>query len=41
MGITEVKPKNQIFAIIPTELSLEHYNMSHNINEEGIRGAAL
>ena len=25
MGITEVKPKNQRFAITPTELSLEEY----------------
>ena len=41
MGITEVKPKNQRFPITPTELSLEGYDMFHNINEDGVRGTAL
>ena len=41
MGMTEVKPKNQRFRITPTELSLEDYDMFHNINEDGVRGTAL
>ena len=41
MGMTEVKPKNQRFRITPTELSLEDYDMFHNINEDGFRGTAL
>ena len=31
MGITEVKPKNNRFPITPIELSLEDYDMFHNI----------
>ena len=41
MGITEVKPKNQRFAITPTELSLEEYDLFHNLNDNGVRGTAL
>ena len=41
MGITEVKPKNQRFAITPTELYLEEYDIFHNINDDGVRGTAL
>ena len=41
VGVTEVKPKNQRYPITPSEISLDNYDMYHNINMGIGRGVAL
>lgn len=40
IGITEVKPKNARYEISDCELSIQGYDMFHNLTEEG-RGIVL